>query len=219
MTDGHLETAPASGDEQQQANEDQPAPVDRRKIPGRRTLKFNCTGCLAGDLDAIQVSHDADTLTTLSNWSAGQILQHCAKVFGFAMDGFPSTAPWIVRWFFTTFLKKRALKDIPMDPGMNLPKQAAFMLPDDEVPFEQGMQDMRDVLARLDSGARMEQASPLLGPLTHDQWMGMMLRHSAMHHSFIALEPVQLVAESTSETTEAPSTEVVASVSDASTSA
>jgi hypothetical protein len=119
----------------------------------------------------------------------------------YAMDGFPSKAPWIVRFFFTTFLKKRALKDLPMDPGMNLPKQAAFMLPDDEVSFEVGMADMRSIVARLKAGDRMEQPSPILGELTHDQWLGMMLRHSAMHHSFLALEPVSVEVEPTAQST------------------
>lgn len=190
MTDVHTEISAGARDGEHAA-EEQPAAIDRRKIKGRRILKFTCTGCLSADLDAMQRAHDAGTLTALGNWSAGQILQHCAKVIGFSMDGFPSKAPWIVRFLFTTFLKKRALKDIPIDPGMDLPKQAAFMLPDDAVTFDQGMQDMRDVLARLKAGDRMEQPSPILGELTHDQWMGMMLRHAAMHQSFIALEPVQ----------------------------
>ncbi|MCH2136627.1 MAG: DUF1569 domain-containing protein [Phycisphaerales bacterium] len=162
--------------------------VDRRKVEGRRELKFNCAGCLNSDLDRIQSAHDSGTLRTLGNWSAGQILQHCAKWIGFAMDGFPAQAPWIVRFFFKTFLKKRALQDVAMDPGMNLPKQAAFMLPDDHVTFEQGMSEMRAAVARLDAGDKMEQPSPILGDLTHEQWMGMMLRHSAMHHSFIQVE-------------------------------
>jgi hypothetical protein len=159
--------------------------IDRRKIDGRRTLKFKCTGCLKADLDAVQAAHDAGTLRTLGNWSAGQILQHCAMLLGFAMDGFPTRAPYVVRAFFTLFLKRRALRDEPMNPGMNLPKQAAFMLPDDEVSFQAGMDRMRTILARLHAGERLERPSPIFGHLTHDQWMGMSLRHQAMHHSFM----------------------------------
>ena len=55
--------------------------VDRRAIEGRRTLKFMCAGCLKADLAAVQSAHDAGTLRTLGNWSAGQILQHCTMLF------------------------------------------------------------------------------------------------------------------------------------------
>ncbi len=198
MTDVHMEVSDEIRDDDIAA-EEQPAAIDRRKVKGRRIVKFTCIGCLSADLNAVQHAHDRGTMTVLGNWSAGQILQHCAKLIQFALDGFPSKAPWIVRFLFTTFLKKRALKDIPMDPGMNLPKQAAFMLPSDDVSFDQGMQDMRDVVARLKAGNRMEQPSPILGELTHDQWMGMVLRHCAMHHSFIALEPVQQDVSSPSD--------------------
>lgn len=177
--------------------------IDRRKIEGRRTLKFNCLGCLQGDLDIVQAAHDAGTLSTLGNWSPGQILQHCAKIIGFAMDGFPGQAPWIVRFFFKTFLKKRALQDVPMDPGMNLPDQASFMLPDDDVTFEQGMTEMRSAIARLDAGEKMDKPSPILGDLTHAQWMGIMLRHSAMHHSFIQVEAATDPSECEASSSEA----------------
>jgi len=93
-----------------------------------------------------------------------------------------------VKLFFTLFAKPRALQDTPMDAGYMLPKQAAFMLPQDDVLFEQGMNAMRAVVARLDAGERMDKPSPIFGTLAHDQWMGMMLRHSAMHHSFITLD-------------------------------
>lgn len=162
--------------------------VDTKVVEGRRTIKFNCINCLKGDLNRLQAAHDAGTMDTVGNWSAGQILQHCAMLAGFALDGFPSKAPFVVKLFFTLFIKRRALKDIPMDAGYTLPKQAAFMLPQNDVPFEQGMGAMRAVVARLDAGDRMDKPSPIFGTLTHDQWMGMMLRHSAMHHSFITVD-------------------------------
>ena len=161
--------------------------VDTKAVEGRRIIKFNCINCLKADLDRIQEAHDAGTLGTIGNWSAGQIMQHDAKLVTFAMDGFPSAAPWFVKAFFMLVVKRRAMKDIPMDPGYTLPNQAAFMLPDDDLSFEDGMAAMRDVVARLDRGDRMDKPSPIFGKVTHDQWMGMMLRHTAMHHSFITL--------------------------------
>ena len=162
--------------------------VDTKSVQGRRIVKFNCINCLKADLDRIQSAHDAGTLKTIGNWTAGQILQHDAKLITFAMDGFPSKAPWFVKLFFQLFVKRRALKDIPMDPGYTLPKQAAFMLPDDDVSFEQGMADMRAVVARIDAGDQMHKPSPIFGTITHPQWMGMMLRHTAIHHSFITID-------------------------------
>ena len=74
--------------------------VDTTSVSGRRIVKFNCINCLKADLDRIQSAHDAETLKTIGNWTAGQILQHDAKFITFAMDGVPFKAVWFVNRFF-----------------------------------------------------------------------------------------------------------------------
>ncbi len=158
------------------------APVDTRKAP-RRQLQFKCFGCLKEDLDRLDAAHRAGTLTTTGNWSAGEILDHCAILLEAGLDGSAMKMPLAARALGRLF-KPMLLKPNSMRPGFTLPKRAKSMLPRSGVTYEQGMARMRRALARIDAGERMEKPSPWLGPLTHEQWTRLNLNHTQLHLAF-----------------------------------
>lgn len=160
-------------------------PVDT-KTAERRDLRLSSMEELRSELDRIQAAHDAGTLSHTGNWSPGQVLEHLAIFMECAFEGFPSRAPFFVRWIAIPLFKKKAVSGEPMPPGFKLPKQASFMLPGDATTFEQGMSRLRDCLARLDAGDRFTHPSPLLGKLSHEQWIRMQLGHCSMHLSFLS---------------------------------
>jgi len=140
---------------------------------------------LRAELDRIQAAHDAGTLTTNGNWSAGQILEHCSNPFKGALDGASGVSlPWYMRlagrWVFKPMLGRSKMK-----PGIKLPKSAAKWLPDPEIPFEDGMRAMRTALDRLAAGERMTHPSPLMGKMTHEQWILLNLDHCRLHFGFM----------------------------------
>lgn len=159
-------------------------PVDT-KTAGRRDLRLASMDELRQELDRIQAAHDAGTLRHTGNWTPGQILEHLAIFVECALDGFPGRAPFFVRWIAIPMFKKKAVSGEPMPPGFKLPRQAAFMLPGDATTFDQGMDRLRTALARLDAGEKFTQPSPLLGKLSHEQWIRMQLGHASMHLSFV----------------------------------
>ena len=63
--------------------------------------------------------------------------------------------------------KKKAASGEPPPAGFKLPKQVDYLLPDDDVSFEQGMSEMREMIRRLDDGEKFNHPSPLFGEFTH----------------------------------------------------
>ncbi len=145
---------------------------------------------VSADLDRIQVAHEAGTLRTTGNWTAGQICEHCANFMKAAFDGFVDEQGKQVKFpFYLRFLGVALLKPMigrsHMKPGIKLPAEAKSMLPEDDREFDRGIELLRAQIARVDAGERMQQASPLFGKLPHDKWVKLHLDHCRLHMGFI----------------------------------
>lgn len=159
------------------------ASVNTKRISGRRDVELSSLEDLQREIDAI-VSADRDgSLRTLGNWSAGQNLQHIGRFFEFALDGFPFQLPWPLR-VVGRLLRNRSLSK-PLPAGVRFPTNARALAPDPEVPTEEGAAYLRAQLDRIGAGERMTAVSPLLGPLDHDEWVRLQLRHAELHLSFL----------------------------------
>ncbi len=163
-------------------------PINTKTAP-RRMLSFHCSACLKSELDRIQAAHDAGSTATTGNWTEGEILEHCAKLFEVGLDGTNENLGIVARAFGFLF-RGMIFRSKSMPPGYQLPK-GAKLLPTAGVSFEQGMQRMRRVLQRLDDGALMTKRSPFLGAMTHARWMHVNLIHSQLHLGFITYAGAQ----------------------------
>ncbi len=148
-------------------------------------ITFHSLADLNSELDACEAAHRAGTLRTTGNWSAGQIFEHLANPMRMAFDGFGTVSvPFPVR-MAGTLVFKPLLGRSRMRPGIKLPKKARPMLPRDQVPFEEGLVALRKQMARIETGEKMTHPSPVLGRMTHDQWVLLHLDHCRMHMGFI----------------------------------
>lgn len=163
-------------------------PVDTKKAP-RRTIRYRSLAELSADLDRVQRAHDAGTLRTTGNWSAGQILKHCSILMKCALDGFPPGKPPLHVWLVTRWIiRPIALRGGPPPPGIKLPPDAGYLLPPEGTTLEDGMNSLRAAVARVaDKGERFSVPSPVFGPLTHEQWTALQLGHCSLHMGFIDL--------------------------------
>ncbi|MEZ6241699.1 MAG: DUF1569 domain-containing protein [Phycisphaerales bacterium] len=161
--------------------------VNTKKAP-RRELRLGSLKEISADLDRIQGAHDAGTLTTTGNWSAGQILSHVAILMECAVDGFPDhKPPLFVRVICKTIIKPKALRgDLP-PAGIQLPEKASYLIPPQGTTFEEGMARLRRIIGRIDSGERFTHDSPVFGKLTHEQWETLQGGHASLHLGFIDL--------------------------------
>lgn len=161
--------------------------IDTRKVMGRRALSFATLDDLEADVKTLVQAEDEGRLKALGNWSLGQALQHLQRFMTRSMEGFEK-APWflpIVGLPFRLFMMKRVL-GAPPPPGMK-PGKVPFM-PDDEADVPTESRAVLGIIERVRSGERFTQRSPLLGPLTHEQWIELHLRHAELHLSFFTFE-------------------------------
>jgi hypothetical protein len=71
-----------------------------------------------------------------------------------------------------------------MRPGLKFPRKFAFLAPHAAVTWEDAVEYIGQTIARLRSD-RMTKPSPLLGRLSHEQWVQLHCRHAEMHFSFM----------------------------------
>jgi|TARA_R110002094_G_scaffold121117_2_gene115933 Protein of unknown function (DUF1569) len=144
---------------------------------------------LSAELDRIEAAHQSGTLSTAGGWTPGQCMSHTAVFIKSSYDGFELGAPWILRAVCSLLLKPIATKPkSQMKPGIKLPAKAKELLPEDAVSVEEGIAQMRTQIARIKSGEQMTQVSPLLGKMSHEQWVNLHLNHCRMHFGFFSYE-------------------------------
>ena len=80
-------------------------------------------------------------------------------------------------------VRKRMLV-APMKPGVNLPRKFSFLVPESRTTWDEAVDRFRAVLTKLDT-TRMTHRSPVLGKLSHEQWVQLHCRHAEMHFSFM----------------------------------
>jgi len=154
------------------------SPVDTKKAQ-RRQLRFDSLAEMKAEIDRLA----AGNVRTTGNWSLAQAIDHLATIIEGSLDGIPASAPWFIRLLSPLFRNHALHKGI--DPGIRLTGKMRVILPRDDVTLDEAMSRMNRVFARLGSGERMNQRSPVFGAMTHDDWTLLHLRHGELHFSFI----------------------------------
>ncbi len=149
-----------------------------KKVTDRRRLSFTSLDDIQADVEALNGS----AIRTTGNWTAAQIVQHVTDVITLSVDGFGFKVALPLR-VLGRLLRSQALSR-PMRPGFNVPAAMRARLPSDQLPFEQAVASLRETIGRTKS-ERMTKASPLLGAMTHEDWVQLHCRHAEMHFSFI----------------------------------
>jgi hypothetical protein len=108
----------------------------------------------------------------------------------FSFDGFPFRYRRPVRWGaqLLRMVSWPWLLVLAFRPGFRNPPVAAALEPKPTVSLAQAVRYMRGLLERISSGERMTAANPSMGPLSHEQWVEVHLRHAELHLSFLVFE-------------------------------
>ena len=163
--------------------------INTKQVENRRAVSYGSLDEVAAEARRIAEAEAAGTAHALGNWSPGQNLQHLARFMTCSLDGFPQGLPFPVRVFgfvLRRVLGKRLFAS-PPPPGYQLPKGLAFV-PEDEVSAADGARELCDVIERVKRGDAFIPKSPLLGKMTHEQWVALHLRHAELHMSFVGLD-------------------------------
>lgn len=150
-------------------------------IRSRRRLKFTSFDEVIADAEALAASTNTKML---GKWDLSSLLAHLSLAINHSIDGISAKAPWYIR-IVGPLIKGRILKR--MSPGFNLPKSVEAEFFPAGLSSAEGLQQLRAAVARL-KNERMTARHPVLGPLTHEEWTQLHLRHSELHLSFAVIE-------------------------------
>lgn len=161
------------------------AAIDTAKVADRRTLRFADFAAVRAELDRLEGAQAAGRLRSVGNWTAGQIFAHLAAWMSYPYEGYPARVanpPWIVR-FVVGFRRRRFLEG-GMPAGVHIPTVPGGTLGQDALTFEDGLARLRRALDRMERVAPTAK-NPLFGAMTHEEWMGLNLRHCELHLGFL----------------------------------
>lgn len=159
------------------------AAKDTSKIADRRPLRFETLADLRADLATLERA--GGTLRTSGNWTAGQNFSHLAAFIEFAYDGYPpelSNPPWFIKAFLR--LRKRSMLTSGLPAGVNIPGIKGGTVGADDAPAPAALARFRAALDRLERSAPTA-PNPVFGPLTHEEWIALHLRHAELHLGFV----------------------------------
>lgn len=159
--------------------------TDSEPAPVHRVLRLSTPDDVLAEAMRIADADRAGRLRQGGNWAAGQSFGHLATWINFAYDGYPPElrTMWIIRVFAKLLLKKKFIKG-PMRPGVRIPGVKGGTVATAPMSTEQGMDMLRKAWARL-AAVAPHAPNPLIGPLTHDEWKRLHLRHAELHLGFL----------------------------------
>jgi hypothetical protein len=157
--------------------------VNTKHVKDRRRLRFERLAEAVAEAERLATCEAGSSVRTAGNWTLGQTLGHLAYWANAAFEGLPDMRkpPWLMR-VMLRFMKSSFLnKQLPA--GVKIPHVPNGTFGTQEIPTEEGLRLMRIAYERLE-GSCPSLPSPMLGPLTHEEWIKLNLRHAELHLSF-----------------------------------
>ena len=157
--------------------------VDSRKVKDRRHPRFNDVDEAIRDAQALAQAERQGTLRAVGNWELGQAVGHVAYWARAPFEGYPPMRrpPWLLR-VITALLKRRLLTH-GFPAGVRIPGTPEGTFGLDRMPTDQALEELRAAFARLASQPPPGE-NPVFGPLSHDEWIKLNLRHAELHFGF-----------------------------------
>src|SRR5262245_5022893 len=154
--------------------------IDTGSVTGRRALNFGTVTEALSDVDRLADAERAGTLANLGNWTLGRTLNHLATWAEYSFTGAPMKPPLFVKLFMRLVVGKKKFINTPMRAGVRSPGLADGTLGTEAAPTEQSLPRYRAAMQRLQMEAPTK-PNILFGPLTHDEWIRLNLRHAELH--------------------------------------
>ena len=150
----------------------------------RRTLVFTSLEEVLAEAERIVAAERAGRLRRTGNWTTGQTFAHLAAFMSYAFDGYPpelADPPWLIR-VLLRLRKKAMLRGLPA--GVKIPGIKGGTVGADDVSTDEGFARLKREIERLRARAP-ERSNPIFGPMSHDEWKALHLRHAELHLSFL----------------------------------
>lgn len=159
--------------------------IDTSKVRDFRRLRFESIGDVRRELDVLVSAHRAGTLRRSGNWTPGQVFSHLAAFIGYGFDGYPAelgSPSWLIVFILKRMKNRYLYKQLPR--GVKIPRVQGGTVGAEDVSFEEGIARLREGLERVERSAP-SQPNKIFGPLTHDEWKALHLRHCELHLGYL----------------------------------
>jgi hypothetical protein len=159
--------------------------IQTRSVKDRRALKFGSLDEMSGELDRVVAAERGGRLRRTGNWTTGQTLNHLATWINFGFDGYPPELPlppWLMLKVIRMMKKRFLFKPLPA--GFSIRGVKGGTLGMEELPLDEAERKVRAAVERLKVGSPVS-PNVIFGPLTHEEWKNLHLRHAELHLSFL----------------------------------
>ena len=158
--------------------------VNTRKVRDRRRLRFENFGEAIRDAETLADAERCGTLRATGNWSLGQAIGHVATWARFPLDGYPlmPRPPWFIRMLIPFMAGTYLDKGLPA--GVKIGNVPGGTFGTEPMEADCAIRDLREAFGRLARQAPT-QPNPILGELSHEEWIKLNLRHAELHFSFL----------------------------------
>ncbi len=144
-----------------------------------RRIRFASPGEVLDEVDRLRQGG----YTRHGNWTLGQVCHHCAGLIEMSRRGFPEMKVPLAIRLSRPLVRWLMLGNAWMPRGMpTLPILEPGVIGGDDA----GIERLRREIEAFERHAGPMAASPLLGPLTREQWERIHLIHTAHHLGFLS---------------------------------
>lgn len=163
-----------------------PEQVDTANVTTRRKLRFATLEDAVAEAQSLADADAAGTLEPMGNWTLGQACSHLAYWAERPFEGYPDTVKpsWLMRTMMR--LAKPLIFSRGMAAGITIPGAPGGTLGQDDAPTDKAVARLCVAFAKIDANYPPD-PNPLFGPLSHDGWRKLNLRHAELHLGFFGV--------------------------------
>lgn len=163
------------------------AAIDTAAVKDRRSLRFENPDQMLMEVRRIAEAERRGRLRRTGNWTPGQIFGHLAAFIDYAYDGYPDKPPLWIKLLLRPMRRRFLSGRLPS--GARIPGAKEGTWATDPLGLEDGLARLERAWQRLRAKAP-EAPNPVFGPLGHEQWIQLHLRHAELHLGFLHPEDV-----------------------------
>ena len=157
--------------------------IDTKKVADRRRLRFEALDAAVRDAEMLADAERGGSLLATGNWSLGQAVGHLAFWARAPFNGYPAMRqpPWLLRKLLPLFKNRFLNHKLPA--GARIPGVPDGTFGVEPLATDAALEELRREFFRL---AKQAPAAPnlIFGPMTHEEWIKLNLRHAELHLSF-----------------------------------